>query len=176
MERPRITVTFRQSELGFTLIELLLYVSIAAVVLLAIAFFTSLLLEARIHNQVIGEVEEQGRQTMLFITQIVRNATTVTLPAVGGSGTQLSVTVFNAAKNPTVVDVVGGTLRLTEGGAAAVPLINNRIMVTNFTVRNLSRIGTPGTVQITLTLSHVNTTGRREYSYQQTFIASASFH
>ena len=45
---------------GFTLIELLLYVSIASTVLLASTVFFHMLLESRVKNQTISEVEQQG--------------------------------------------------------------------------------------------------------------------
>ena len=59
---------------GFTLVELLLYVGISSAILLASSLFLATLLESRIKNQTIAEVEQQGLAVMQIITQDIRNA------------------------------------------------------------------------------------------------------
>ena len=48
-----------QTGAGFTLIEILLYTSLAGAILLSVSIFWTLLLQVRIKNQTMGEVEEQ---------------------------------------------------------------------------------------------------------------------
>ena len=62
------------SQTGFTLIEVLLYVGIFSILLISTSVFVATLLESRIKNQTIAEVEQQGLQVMQIITQTVRNA------------------------------------------------------------------------------------------------------
>jgi type II secretory pathway pseudopilin PulG len=159
---------------GFTLIELILYVGIIGVLLLVISTFLSLLLQSRIKNQVIGEVEQQGLHAMRLITQTVRNADTINAPATGASGASLSLNTYTAAVNPTVFDLSGGVLRIKEGADAVVPLTNARVTASSLSVQNLTRTSTPGVLRIQFTLTAVNASGRNEYSYQKTFIGSAS--
>lgn len=66
---------------GFTLIELLLYVSIAAILLLSIMTFIGALLESRVKNTSIAEVEQQGVQVLQQVTQAVRNSETIITPS-----------------------------------------------------------------------------------------------
>lgn len=159
---------------GFTLIELMLYVGIVATLLLGVTFFSLLLLSARVKNQTVAEVEQQGAQVMRTITQLVRNAASITTPAVGASGATLSLATYDTAKNPTVLSVQSGRVRITEAGAVAVPLTNGRVSVSGFTVQNVSRSGSPGNVRIQFTVTAVNPSGRQEYTFQKTFVGSAS--
>ena len=77
---------------GFTIIELLLYTAISAAMIASISIILSTLLEIRVKNQSIVEVEQQGQILMIGLTQAIRNADTVNgLPA-ATTGTALSVT------------------------------------------------------------------------------------
>lgn len=159
---------------GFTLIELLLYVSISAILLLVISLFLQMLLESRIKNQAIAEVEQQGLQVMQLITQTTRNADTINSPAQGASASSLSINTYTPVNNPTIFDLAGGLIRITEGGGSAVSLTNSRVTASGLTFQNLSRSGTPGTVRIQFTITHVNPEGRNEYSFTKTFTGSAT--
>lgn len=159
---------------GFTLIELLLYISITSILLLSISVFLSLLLESRIKNQTIAEVDQQGIQVMQLISQTVRNAEAVTSPTVGTSASALTLDVVTAASDPTIFDLSSGAIRMTEGAGAATELTNSRVMASALTFQNLSRASTPGTVRIQFTLTYVNPSGRNEYNFTKTFISSAT--
>ena len=159
---------------GFTLIELLLYIAISSVILLVISVFLSTLLESRVKNQTIAEVEQQGAQVMQLITQTLRNADTINSPATGASAASLSVNTYISANNPTVFDLSGGVIRIKEGAGAVVSLINTRVTASALTFQNLSRASTPGTVRISFTLTSVNSSGRNEYQFVKTFIGSAT--
>lgn len=159
---------------GFTLIELLLYVSITAVLLLSVSLFLFLLLESRVKNQTIAEVEQQGLQAMQIITQTARNAEAITSPAQGASASSITLDVITASSDPTIFDLFGSALRITEGAGSAVAFTNSRITASGLTFQNLSRTGTPGTVRIQFTLTHMNPEGRNEYNFTKTFIGSAT--
>lgn len=159
---------------GFTLVELLLYVGISAVMLLIISVFLSSLLQSRIKNQTIAEVDGQGMQVMQTIAQTARNAENITAPSTGASATSLTLDVSTGANDPTVFDLSGGAIRISEGGGSAVPLTNSRVTASALTFQNLSRADTPGTVRIQFTLEAVNPENRNEYGYEKTFIGSAT--
>lgn len=159
---------------GFTLVELLLYVSIAAIILLITSLFLSTLLESRIKNQTIAEVDQQGIAVMQLITQTARNAEAITSPAVGASASTLTLDVVTAPSDPTIFDLSSGVIRITEGVGSATALTNSHVTASAVTFRNLSRTGTPGTIRIQFTITYVNPSGRNEYNYSKTFIGSAS--
>ncbi|MBI5222371.1 MAG: prepilin-type N-terminal cleavage/methylation domain-containing protein [Candidatus Magasanikbacteria bacterium] len=159
---------------GFTLVELLLYASITSVMLLVISVFLSTLLESRVKNQTIAEVEQQGTQVMQLITQTARNAEAITSPATGASASSLTLDVVTVASDPTIFDLSGGVIRIKEGAGTATALTNSRVTASALTFQNLSRTSTPGTIRIMFTLTYVNSSGRNEYTYAKTFYGSAS--
>ncbi|OGI26058.1 MAG: hypothetical protein A3J76_05640 [Candidatus Moranbacteria bacterium RBG_13_45_13] len=164
----------KNNQQGFTLIELLLYVAVASGMLLVISVFLSTLLQSRIKNQTIAEVEQQGQQVMQLITQTARNAEAITSPAPGASASSLTLDVITALNDPTIFDLSSGVIRIQEGSGSAVALTNSRVVASALTFQNLSRAGTPGTVRVQFTLVHANPEGRNEYSFEKTFIGSAT--
>ena len=158
---------------GFTLVELLLYVSVAAVILLAVVQLMSLLLESRIKNQAIAEVEQQGTQLLQLITQRIRNARVITAPAIGATTLVLSLTTDNVSTNPTVFDMVNGRMRISEAGNL-LEISSPWLEVSDISFSNATQAGTPGTVRVEFTISHANPDGRGEFEYERHFIGSAS--
>src|SRR3990172_51494 len=82
-----------QTNRGFTLIEILLYVSIAGAILLSVSIFWTILLQSRVKNQTVAEVESQGAFVMELITRTARNSEAIVSPAVGATASALSLTV-----------------------------------------------------------------------------------
>ena len=151
-QRRRLTMVKSQMlnvQKGFTLIELLLYVSIVGAIIVAVAGFLSLRMQSRVKKQAISEVEQQGVQVMQVSTQNGRNATNINFSS--------------------VCDLSGGTIRQNT-----IALTNSRVVASNLTFQNLSRTGTPGTIRVQFTLTHINPEGRNEYNYSKTFYGSAS--
>ena len=158
---------------GFTLIELLLYVGLISSIILAVSMFLFVMLQARVKNQTMAEVEQQGLQAMQIITQIIRNANAINSPTTGASAVSLSLAVV-APNNPTAIDVSSGVLQITEGPNPAVALTNNRVIVSGLTFQNFSRPSTPGTIRISFTLTHVNSNNRSEYNFSKIFYGSGT--
>jgi prepilin-type N-terminal cleavage/methylation domain-containing protein len=133
-----------QVQRGFTLIELLLYVSIVSSLLLAITGFFTFTLESRIKNQSITEVNQQGALIMDHITQTIRNATAITSPAVGSTGSSLTLTVPTAGLSPTIFDVSGGStvMGYNADGGSTDSGDSNFINATKFTASASGTIST----------------------------------
>ncbi len=138
-----------QARKGFTLIELLLYVGIVGAIIFSVAGFLSLLMQSRVKNQTIAEVEQQGVAVMQIITQAGRNASAVDFT--------------------NSYDLSGGAIRDNT-----IALTNSRVVASGLSFQNLSRTGTHGTVRIQFTLTSVNPSGRNEYDYNKTFYATAT--
>ncbi|MCX6795325.1 MAG: prepilin-type N-terminal cleavage/methylation domain-containing protein [Candidatus Falkowbacteria bacterium] len=159
---------------GFTLIELMLYVAISSVILLLTSLFLSMLLESRVKNQTIAEVEQQGVQVMQIVTQTIRNANAMGTPANGATSTSLSINTILASTTPTLFDLSGGVVRIKEGTGAVIPLTNSDVTVTGLTFYNLSRASTPGIIKISFTISSLNPANRNEYSFSKFFTGAAA--
>jgi type II secretory pathway pseudopilin PulG len=161
--------TSMHNQSGFTLLELLLYVSIIGTLLGALALFFGMTAEVRLRNQAVSEVTQQGQAAMETIASSVRNATAITTPATGASGSTLTVTVPTASLSPTIVASDGTTLTIKEGSGTAIALTNSKVRVTTISIKNLSRSASKGTVQISFTLARVNPSNRPELDYNRTF-------
>lgn len=159
---------------GFTLIELLIYIGIVAVLLLSLSVFLRALLEARIKNQIIAEVEGQGTVAMQIITQTLLNATTLNSPAIGVGSTSLSVDTPTVALNPTIFDLSGGALRIKEGSGVNVNLTSSQVVVSNLNFYNLSAVGTHGIIRVQFDLSYNSLSTNYEYQFTKKFIGSVS--
>lgn len=159
---------------AFTLIELLLYLGLAAIMLLVVSIFLALLLQSRIKNQTVAEVEGQGAMVMNLFTQTIRNAEGINSPAAGANAASLSLDAMGVSNDPTVFDLFSAVLRVQEGAGTAVPVTSSRLTASGLNFQNLSRAGTPGTVRVQFTLTHLNPSGKNEYDYSKTFYGSAS--
>lgn len=162
------------NQFGYTLVELLLYSVIVSSLLLAITGFFALASNSRVKNQSVVEVDQQGAFAMNYITQTLRNATSITSPVSAASASSLTAVVPTSALSPTVFGLNNGAVQVTEGTGSAIALTNSNVTASNLTFTNLSRSGTNGIVRISFTLTRVNNTGHNEYDYQKTFTGSAA--
>lgn len=162
------------SQRGNTLVELLLYIGISSTILLISTLFLQMVLESRIKNQTIAEVEHQGLLVMQTITQVVRNGINIVTPEVGTNGEVLILDVVGAGNSPTQFTLSEGVISVTEGSGLPIALTNSRVTASSLSFQNLSRKNTPGIVRISFVLTHVNSEGRQEYDFSKTFYASAS--
>ena len=162
----------RQS--GFTLLELILYLGITSILVVSVSFFFISLLQARVKFQTISEVEQQGEQVMQQITQTVRNSSSITSPATGATTAALTVVVPTGSLSPSVFDLSGGVIRITEGAGAAQPLTTTAVTVSGLSFQNLTRPTTQGVVRISFTLTRANPGTKNEYSYTKTFRSTAT--
>lgn len=164
------------SSSGYTLVELLVYIAIIGTLLTAVVLFFSAASDARVKNQTIAEVDDQGAAILDYITRTIHNATSITLPAVGASGSSLTLVVPTSGLNPTIFSLTSAapvTIQVKEGTGVPTSLTSNDVEVSGLTFKNLSRVGTPGVVQVSFMLSRVNAGNRHEFDYQKTFVATA---
>lgn len=185
-----------QLQKGFTLVELLLYLSLTAIILTASSVFIQFVLEARIKNQVIREVDSNGQLAMEYIARTIANAetieissrsaamavmtavgleaTTVTPAAQFDSTESITLTNFPPTVSPVTFSLSEGVLQVQEGDDKPVALTNNKVSVGKLNFQNLSIRGTPGIIKISFVVSYVNQTGRSEYSFSRSFTTSAA--
>lgn len=158
---------------GFTLVELLLYVAIVGSLLIGITGFYATVIDTRVKTQTINEVNQQGTFMMDYILQTVRNASSITTPAVGATSTNLVLAVPTGSLSPTTFSLNSSVLQVAEGSNAAVALSNSEVRVSNLSLKNLSRGSTNGIVQVSFIVTRINPTGNNRYDFERTFVGSA---
>ncbi len=167
--------TTTQSEEGFTLVELMLYLVLAVIMLGALTSVYNVLLTARIKNETINEVEQQGQQVLQQITQAARNAQGIVSPVAGAAAGTLVFNTYSVATSPTTFTLNGGVITVCEGsGCNPVALTANNVLPAGLIFTNLSRPNTPGNVKVQFSLNSSSASTRNEYQYNKTFYGSAS--
>ena len=164
----------KQKDKGFSLIELILYIGLASLILGAITYFIIMVLEARVKNQTIAEVSGQGVSAMQVISQAVRNAEDVNSPVKGNESDSLSLDVYESTDDPTVFDLSNGKLWIKEGLEDPVELTNSRVIVSDFTIKNVSKNNRQKTIRIQFTITHLNPENKNEFNYSETFYETAN--
>lgn len=159
---------------AFTLIELLLYVTVLGVVVLGMSIFLSVLQHQGARSGVIAEVEDQSLAPMEIMTQVIRNATSSSSPAIGTSGSSATILGTNALTNPTVFSLNTGAIMMKEGTAAAVALTTGKVIVSGLTFTNMTTATSPGTIRIQYTVSYNNPDSMPEYTYTKSTTGSAT--
>jgi len=157
---------------GFTLIELILYIAISSIFLTSAIYFTWDLMYGRVKSYTQQEVNQNIRFAEKRIVYEIRNALTIT-----GTGGFLSLTMSDTTRNPTIIDVSGGRLRIGYGISGPCPttapcfLTDNDVMVSGVTFTDFSSGANSKHVRFTLTVS--KTGGRSEFQESQTIMSSA---
>jgi len=127
---------------GYTLIELLVYVAIVGAVLTAVTAFFGTVVDARVKNQTILEVNDQGTALMDYITQTIHNASSITAPATGIAGPSLTLAVPTSSLSPTVFNLSGTPLGYSSDGGSTDVSDNNFMNATKFVATTTGTIST----------------------------------
>lgn len=156
---------------GFTLIEVLLSLTIFSILISGSSFLLLESLQIRASVESVAEIDFQGTQILHVITEQIRNADSISSPLPGTNSS--SLTLSNNLQN-SIFTLFGTSLIMAEGFGPFAALNSSRVAVENITFENRSRPGTPGTIRISLTLSHYNPENRTEFDVTKTFVTSAS--
>ncbi|MGF7228746.1 MAG: PulJ/GspJ family protein [Candidatus Saccharibacteria bacterium] len=164
---------------GYTLIELLLYVAILGGLLTSITYFFGMVADARVKNQTISEVNDQGTAVMDYMTQTIHNATSITTPATGASGSSLSLVVPTGSLSPTIFDASGAVTIFGYNtiGTSTDSNDSNSMNATQFTASTTGTISTLFAHVATVAASPNNKAQMAIYSgatYPQTLLASSA--
>lgn len=164
----------RRGTEGFSLIELIVYIAIVSAVLIVAVVLSIDLLRGRAKSTSLEAVNQNARLALERMTTAIRNADLIQTggSTFGTSPGRLSLQMPDSAVNPTVFDVSGSTLRITEGTGSPQPLTSPDIEVTSLIFTHLNQAGSEG-VRISLGLMRVNPQGVQEFNVQQAYVASA---
>jgi len=164
----------KKNKKGISLIELILYIGLLIIILSGVSSFFIVISNARIRNQVIMEVEQQGTQIMQEIGKSIRNSKKVNAPTVGNSDDSLSLQTVESNNNPTNFYIDNSKLVIKEGNDSSVELMNDKVNISDLNFENRSTTDTLDSVSFSFVLSYNNPGGRAEYNYSKTFYSSDS--
>lgn len=159
---------------GFTLIELMLYIAISSIIILGVSATASILFSSRIKTQSVLEVEQQGQLVMEIMGQTIRNADDIVYPSLSTASSSLSVSFTAGTSTPTLFYISGGILKIKKSTNTESDLTNDRVVVSNLKVHNLSRTATPGILSISFNIKYNNLSSLNEYDYNRDFVISVA--
>jgi Tfp pilus assembly protein PilW len=150
-------------EKSFTLIEFLIYIGIVgSFLILAIGFLWNIIF-GNIKETAYQEVQQNARFVFSKMTKEIKKATGINNPLPGSSFNTLSLAMADSSLNPTVFDVAGGKLRITQGSSGPYDLTSNEVVISDIQFSNISYHGTPGAVKIEMTIEYSNPANLNEY-------------
>lgn len=121
---------------GFLLMETIIYSFIVAVFLGTLILMAQGIITMNTSLQQQIELTENTKFVQQKIIWAATGASTISSPLVGATGTSLALTNPNTGTH--TFDLQSGILRLSTNGAAAVPLTNDAVTVTDFIIENFS--------------------------------------
>jgi Tfp pilus assembly protein PilE len=155
---------------GFTFIELILYVAVVAMLLAAVVPFAWNVIETGIKSSVQQEVTANGRFISERIVYEIRNASGIN----SVSATAISLATTSPATNPTVIDLSGGNIRITQGTGNAITLNSSNTVISDLLFTNLTSLDNKTKhIMFALTVDALFTTTRQEYQNSITIETSA---
>lgn len=161
------------SKKGFSLIELILYIGIISVFILVVFQFIFIFVDARSKDQTISEVEDQGAQALKQITQLIRNSEAITSPIKGESASSLTLDVIDPLKDPTIIDLSNGVIRIKEGVNNYINLTNDYVVVSDLLFNNVSKEKNTGIIKIDFTINFYNPNNMEQFNYEKIFTSGA---
>lgn len=159
---------------GFTLIEALVYTAIFSLFVVTLSSFSESMNVARIRDQNVSEVNDQGSQAIRVITETVRAARAIGTPGTSSTSTTLSLTTDSTSTNPTIFSASAGVLYITEGTGVSIPLTNRAVTVSDLLFMNLSHPATPGVIRVQFTLNATAGSSSPQKSYNADFYGGAA--
>lgn len=120
-----------------SLIETIIYVAVLAGIVGVLMNFMVDFMRRQTKITAITDTEQGARFAMDKITSVIRSAKTATAPAVGASGSTLSVNATDIANSPIVFALSGGVITMKVGTGTATAITGTDIRVTSLVFRNL---------------------------------------
>ena len=141
---------------GFSLLEASIYLVLVIIIMPLIAMLLFFTVDNRARSNNSSLLLLEGERVVDLITQTIKQAQEINQPAIGVSGDSLSLMMLNENQNPTIFNLVNGSINIKEGVGDALPLTSNKIVVTNLIFTNASKGATPGLISIEFSLSAQN--------------------
>ena len=148
---------------GMTLIELLLYTALLSIILTILYQLFIISSFQRINEVVEDELYINARIIMRELNQSVKNATAITVPAMGASGSTLSL-----SGGQIVYSVNAQGVFIKTEGAATTDVGNGEALVESIAFYQLGPSTATPTVKVVFTLlgRHLQETGERRETFQ----------
>ena len=140
---------------GFTLFEILLYLGLSVIMVSLISAIGVNVMS----SMASAKAEEDLQYNAQFVTEklriLVGEAESIAFPVAGEASTTLSLVMSDPVKNPTIIDVVDGNVRVRAGGETKF-LLGENFLASGVEFYNVTYGGGSGSVRVVLPISLPN--------------------
>lgn len=158
---------------GVTLLETVIYVAVIAVVLTTMSVWMIDLMRIRAKNQVISEVQTNGRLILNRLSDASRHAELVNTGSstFGSDPGVLSFDMVDAGEDPTVFSLTAddGEFQVSVAGGGATSITSDVVSISNLVFTDLTSSEDLAIIQVEFTVTAVNSTGSPLYDYEESF-------
>ncbi len=140
---------------GFTLIEILLYLSLSVIMIALIGGIGVNILRGRVNVKIQEELQYNAQFLTEKLQTLILEAEAIQVPVAYSTSSSLSLVMKDGAKNPTIIDVADGQLRIKEGDNNPVILSGKDIIISDMEIFNVTHPGSFGTVRVVLQLGMI---------------------
>lgn len=161
-----------KAQTGFTLIEIILYVALLSIILSGAIAVAWDMIYGRVKVRTQQELNYQIRFAMTRINYEIRNASAINSVA----ATSISLAQADVARNPTIIDLSGGRLRIGWSSSGSCPVATPCFLTSSDVVissLNFSNFSNAGSKHIQTELTAATLGSKPEYQSTQTVKTSA---
>ncbi|MEK7463426.1 MAG: hypothetical protein AAB621_03650 [Patescibacteria group bacterium] len=138
---------------GLTLIETIIYTALVFIIISGFLIAVYQILESNnaLYNKII--TEQEANFLLRKFSWAVSGVSSINLPAVGASGSVLSVNKINFSENPLIFDLNASDIRLKRGSNEPAILNNQNVKINSLIFQRLAAVGSaPEAIKINLTV------------------------
>jgi type II secretory pathway pseudopilin PulG len=161
---------------GITLIEAIIYIAIIGIVLTGFINFSLSNSLNREKVFVISEVNSNIRTSIELIQSRVFGADSIDFnnSILDTDPGLIYLNYTDIAKNPTIItlDQDNGSLLIKEGNNATTTVTNDKVIISNLTFSDFTKVGTRDTVRIELSVDYNNTLNDVIYNYSKDLVTT----
>lgn len=150
---------------GFTFIELILYIAILTIILSSLVPFAWNVVGTSVKSMVQQEVNTNARYISERIKFEIRNASGIN----SVSATSISLSTSTPVTNPTIIDLSGGNIRVTQGAESPFNLNSTNTVISSLTFVNYTS-GDNKTKNIQFTFNIAASFGPARQEYQDSAV------
>ena len=154
-----------------TLVELILYIALLSLFIGGAISFAWDIIYGRVKSNTQRALSQNLRIASRRISYEIRNSTAFSIP----NASTLSLTLADSTRNPTVIDLSGGRVRIGYGSSGPCPVLTPCFLTSNeLTISNLmfTNLSSGGSTNVQISIAGELTGPRQEYKLQDSYQTS----
>lgn len=164
----------QNNQTGFTLIEALLYMGLSTIMVVLIGGIGVNVFSGFVKAKASEELQYNTQFVTEKIRTIVSQGEDIITPSVGETSDYISIAMTDISKNPTVIDIVDGRVRVSEGEGEAQFISGSSVVASAAEFSNVTYSDGVGSLRAVLHLGLRNPEDRTIYFASSTLYTTVN--